>query len=507
MTIQKRLWISNLILILTTILLLIGVSLIITEKSREFIGFPSYDDQRKSPVLNRAFLRTDRIIIKTIESEPDQFLDSDYLNQLDNFLNSFSTALIVKKNNNINNIVYWSPFLAKIDKNHQTVLEQQINTPQGEDDIVRISDTLFMKTIPIAFTDNSKGNLFLINDATAASLELQTFKNTIIYILVLFLIIMVIINTLITYLLSKQIVNPIIRLKNAAQQIQKGDYNFQLKTPSKDEIGALFESFEEARKQLKKSEETQKKYEQNRNELITNISHDLKTPITTIKGYIEGIIDGVPKSKEKQNKYLETIYQNAVHMESLIEDLFLLSKFDLDQSPYQFEDINIKEYLADCYEELQFDFQEKGIKLEYKMDYNEKKLVKADRQQLKRVILNIINNAINYKSTNNSKIEMILTEKGQEAQIEIKDNGIGVSENVLDKIFERFYKEDKARSNSSPGTGLGLYIARKIILDHGGSIQAKSQVGLGTSIFFTLPVVKMNSNINKGIENGKNSYH
>lgn len=487
LTIQKRLWISNLMLILITIILLIGVSLLITEKSREFIGFPSYDDQRKHPVLNRAFLRTDRIIIKTIESEPDQFLDSDYLNQLDNFLNSFSTALIVKKDNNI---VYYSPFLTEIDNNYHTVLEQRINTSQGGDDIVRISDTLFMKTVPITFADNSKGNLFLINDATAISLELQTFKNTIIYILVLFLIIMVIINTLITYFLSKQIVNPIIRLKNAAQQIQKGDYNFQLKAPSKDEIGALFESFEEARKQLKKSEETQKKYEQNRNELITNISHDLKTPITTIKGYIEGIIDGVPKSKEKQNKYLETIYQNAVHMESLIEDLFLLSKFDLDQSPYQFEYINIKEYLADCYEELQFDFQEKGIKLEYKVDYNEKKLVKADRQQLKRVILNIINNAINYKNAINPKIEMILTEKGQEAQIEIKDNGIGVSEDVLDKIFERFYKEDKARSNSSPGTGLGLYIARKIILDHGGSIQAKSRIGLGTSIFFTLPVVK-----------------
>lgn len=487
MTIQKRLWISNLILILITILLLIGVSLIITEKSREFIGFPSYDEQRQPPVLNRAFIRADRIIMKTIEAEPEQFLNSDYLNQVDNFLNSFSTALIVKKEDNI---VYFSPFLYEIESSNLAFLEQQINISQGEDDIIRISDILFMKTIPITFTDHSNGNLFLINDATAASQELQTFKNTVIYILVLFFIIMVIINTLITYFLSKQIVNPIIRLKNAAQQIQKGDYNFQLKAPSKDEIGALFESFEEARKQLKKSEETQKKYEQNRNELITNISHDLKTPITTIKGYIEGIIDGVPKSKEKQNKYLETIYQNAVHMESLIEDLFLLSKFDLDQSPYQFEYINIKEYLADCYEELQFDFQEKGIKLEYRVDYNEKKLVKADRQQLKRVILNIINNAINYKNAINPKIEMILTEKGQEAQIEIKDNGIGVSEDVLDKIFERFYKEDKARSNSSPGTGLGLYIARKIILDHGGSIQAKSRVGFGTSIFFTLPVVK-----------------
>ncbi len=489
MTIQKRLWISNLILILITIVLLIGVSLIITEKSREFIGFPSSDDQRQPPVLNRALLRADRIIMKTIESEPDQFLNTDYLSQIDNFLNSFNTALIVKKENNI---VYFSPFMAEIDANHQAFLEQRINISQGENDIVRISDTLFMKTIPISFTDNTNGSLFLINDATTASQELQAFKNSVIYILISFLIIMIIINTLITFFLSKQIVNPIIRLKNAAQQIQKGDYNFQLQAPSKDEIGALFESFEEARKQLKKSEETQKKYEQSRNELITNISHDLKTPITTIKGYLEGIRDGVPKSKEKQEKYLETIYQNAVHMESLIEDLFLLSKFDLDQSFYQFENINIKEYLADCYEELQFDFQEKGIKLEYRVDYDENKLVKVDRQQLKRVILNIINNAINYKSTGNPKIEMILTEKEEEAQIEIRDNGIGVPDDILDKIFERFYKEDKSRSNRSGGTGLGLYIARKIILDHGGSIWAKSQVGSGTSIFFTLPEAREN---------------
>ena len=123
------------------------------------------------------------------------------------------------------------------------------------------------------------------------------------------------------------------------------------------------------------------------------------------------------------------------------------------------------------------------------MDYDENKLVKVDRQQLKRVILNIINNAINYKSTGNPKIEMILTEKEEEAQIEIRDNGIGVPDDILDKIFERFYKEDKSRSNRSGGTGLGLYIARKIILDHGGSIWAKSQVGSGTSIFFTLPEV------------------
>jgi histidine kinase len=506
MTIQRRLWISNLILIAITILLLIGVSLIITENFRKFIGFPARADYREPPIFNRALLRADRTIMKTIESEPDQLLDPDYIHQIDDFLNSSSTALMVKKEDSI---IYFSPFLAEIDITLEQLIEQAKNPVQNPDNIIKLSDTLFMKIIPFQFTDQTEGTLFLVNDATPIFQELDIFKKSIIYTLILFLIIMISINTLITYLLSKQIVNPLTRLQKAAQEIQKGNYDFQLEAPSKDEIGALFQSFEEARKQLKKSEETKKKYEQNRNELITNISHDLKTPITTIKGYIEGIMDGVPKSKEKQDKYLQTIHQNVVHMESLIEDLFLLSKFDLDQSLYQFENINIKNYLADSFEELHFDLQEKGIKLEYRADYDEQKLVKADRQQLKRVILNIINNAINYKNENNPTIQMILTEQGDEALVEIRDNGKGVSKEILDKIFERFYKEDKARSNQSPGSGLGLYIAHKIILDHGGKIWAESKTGSGTSIFFTLKKVEQN-NINiekKEMPNEKNSNH
>jgi len=506
MTIQKRLWISNLILIIITILLLFGVSLVITENFSKFIGFPARGDRREPPIFNRALLRADRTVMKTIESEPDLFLDPDYIHQIDDFLNSFSTALLVKKEDSI---IYFSPFLAKIDITQEYIAEQVKNPAQNPDDIIKLSDTLFMKIIPFRFENQNPGTLILVNDATPIFQELDIFKKSVIYTLILFLIIIIGINTLITYLLSKQIVNPLTRLQKAAQEIQKGNYDFQLEAPSKDEIGALFQSFEEARRQLKKSEETKKKYEQNRNELISNISHDLKTPITTIKGYIEGIMDGIPQSKEKQDKYLQTIHQNATHMESLIEDLFLLSKFDLDQSLYQFENINIKNYLADSFEELHFDLQEKGIKLEYRAAYDEQKLVRADRQQLKRVILNIINNAVNYKSESNPVIQMILTEQKEEAQVEIRDNGKGVSEEMLNKIFERFYKEDKARSNQSPGSGLGLHIARKIILDHGGKIWAKSKVGFGTSIFFTLKKVNQNDiNIeNKEMNNAKNSNH
>lgn len=488
MTIQKRLWISNLILILITIILLIIVSLVITQYFQGFIGFPPRDSHINP--LSRTLLRAERVVNKTIETEPYQFLNQQYLYQMDDFLASSNTGLMIQKEKEI---IYFSPFINSLGINKEEIIQKYSQLDPYHEDVIRLSEIIFMKMIPFHFSDQTPGKIFLINDATTDSRELSQLRNSIIYTLILFLIIMVCINTLMTYFLSKQIVNPLIRLKNAALQIKKGNYDFSLKAPSKDEIGALFQSFEEARRRLEESEETKKKYEQNRNELITNISHDLKTPITTIKGYVEGILDRVPKSKEKQDKYLLTIHQNAVHMESLIEDLFLLSKFDLDQSLCHFEKINIKNYLTDCCEELQFNLAEKGIQLDFKSQYNEKELVKADRQQLKRVILNIINNAINFKDNNVPLIQIILTDSADEAQIEIRDNGKGISEEVLTKIFDRFYKEDKSRSESTPGTGLGLYIARKIIIDHGGQIWAKSQPGYGTSIFFTLKKIESKS--------------
>lgn len=485
MTIQKRLWISNLILIFITIILLIGVSLIITEHFQNFIGLPS-PDNHMSP-LNRALYRAERTLLEIIETEPERILEQDYLQQIDDFINSLNTGLIVQKENEF---IYFSSYITSLGLKKENISLTQSQVEASPDHLTQISDNLFMKIIPFNFNNQSQGKIFLVYDSTSASQELNQFKNSIVYTLILFLIIIIIINTLITYFLSKQIVNPLIRLKNAAMLIRKGNYDFSLKSPSKDEIGDLFQSFEAARKQLKESEETKNKYEQNRNELITNISHDLKTPITTIKGYVEGIMDGIPKSKQKQEKYLQTIHQNAVHMESLIKDLFLLSKFDLDKSLYQFENINIKNYLADSYEELRFNLKEKGINLYFNTNYDESILVKADRQQLKRVILNIVNNSINFKKDGDSFIKIILSEANNEARVEIYDNGKGISEEMSKKIFNRFYKEDKARSDYSPGTGLGLYIAKKIILDHGGHIWAKSQLGIGTSIFFTLKQVK-----------------
>ena len=499
MNIRNRLWLSNLFLIAITVILLIIFSLIITANFQKFIGFPFKPEPKSSHrnPLPRPLYGADPII-KKIVTNPENLLDRDYLKQIDDFLNASNTGLIVQKEREI---IYYSHFIASLGINRERVPYLEEDIEQYPKTINKLDENIFMRTIPFRFTDQSKGTLFLVNDSTSLSKDLTQFRNSVIYTLIAFLIIIILINTLITYLLSKKIVAPLNRLNNATQKIKAGNYNFSLPPESKDEIGTLFQSFEAARKQLKASEETKKRYEENRNELISNISHDLRTPITTIKGYVEGIIDGVPKSKEKLDKYLSTIHQNAQHMESLIEDLFLLSKFELNQSLYHFESINIKSYLNDSFEELRFELSEKGIHLELITNSPDDVRIKGDREQLRRVILNIIYNAVNYKSDKNPQIKMILTEGKDIVQIEIQDNGKGIAKYQLINVFERFYKADKARSaGASVGTGLGLYIAKKIITDHGGQTWARSQLGQGTSIFFTLPKIIVKTNLQKEIE-------
>ena len=189
MTIQKRLWISNLILIMITIILLIGVSLIITAYFQGFIGFPPHDNYANP--LNRALLRADRIVSKTTETEPDQFLNQGYLHQIDDFLNSSSTGLIVQKKDDI---VYFSSFINSLGINKEEIIQGQYQPDPNPDYVTQLSNTLFMKIIPFHFSDQSPGTLFLINDATSVYQELIQFRNSVIYTLILFLIIIISIN-------------------------------------------------------------------------------------------------------------------------------------------------------------------------------------------------------------------------------------------------------------------------------------------------------------------------
>ncbi|HAJ33484.1 MAG TPA: two-component sensor histidine kinase [Candidatus Atribacteria bacterium] len=489
MIIRKQLWLSNFITIIITIFLSIIVSILIVRSyqsiarfgllPKDFVG--EEESKRYLDPLERELHIAEVIVNRTLRESPEVLKDIKYIKQLDAFMNASNRAIIIRKNNEI---LYSSPFLSSLNLDKETINSQIQSFPNKK--IINFGKNIYLEKINFYFSDESKGEVLIVSDVTSILENLAQFRFSVFIILILFLIAIITINTTTNYILSRNIIKPLNQLENAALQIRKGNYDFKIDTTAKDEIGDLARTFEETRKQLKETEEIKRKYENNRNELISNISHDLKTPITTIKAYIEGIIDGIPTSKEKKDKYLKTIYQNAEHMESLINELFLLSELELKDLPLNFVPIDIKAYLTDCVEELKFYLAEKGITLKFDADYNEQEKVYADREKIKRVILNIINNAGNHKASIDPEITIKLTEKKEEAQIEIQDNGQGIPEKSLSNIFERFYKADKARSTDSGGTGLGLYIAKKIVVSHEGRIWAKSQEGKGTSIFFTL---------------------
>ena len=489
MIIRKQLWLSNFITIVITIILLIIVSILIGRNYQDIsrFGFPAKEFEKETESkgylnpLERSLHMADRIINRALRENPEVLENIKYIQQMDAFMNESGTAMIIRKNDEI---LYYSSFLSNYDIKRENINSKINSFPSKK--IIIFSENIYMEKLDFRFPDDSKGEVLIISDVTATLEDLAQFRYSVFIILILFFVAIVVISIINTYILSKNIVKPLTQLENAALQIRQGNYDFKINTTAKDEIGDLSRTFEETRVQLKETEKIKKKYEDNRNELISNISHDLKTPITTIKGYIEGIIDGVPGSKEKKDKYLKTIYQNTVNMESLINELFLLSELELKELPLNFVPVNIKAYLSDCFEESKFYLEEKGIKLKFNANYDEREIVYADREKIKRVILNIINNAVNHKASINPTITIQLTEKKEEAQIEIRDNGPGISRESLKFIFERFYKADKARSTNSSGTGLGLYIAKKIVLNHGGNIWAKSQEGKGTSIYFTL---------------------
>lgn len=357
--------------------------------------------------------------------------------------------------------------------------ETNINTR----DTIKLNDYFFTYVkFDFYFPDKSEGSVFVLRKASSyAEVIRELFP--ILSGLLLFLFIMII--GILNYLVSRSIIKPISVLKEGAERIKSGDLNFEIGAVSNDEIGQLNRAFEEMRIKLKESIDLQLRYEENRKELLANISHDLKTPITSIIGYVEGIKDGVANTPQKMEKYLSTVHFKAKDMDSLIDELFLFSKLDLKKEPFHFETVELDKYMKDYAEELYLDLLQQGIHLELHL-LNKPIFVKVDREKLKRVLANLISNCVKYMNKNRKKISISLHERLGDVIVKVEDNGQGIEPSALPNIFERFYRAEQSRSSETGGSGLGLAIAKQIILEHRGEIWASSEIGKGTSVFFSL---------------------
>lgn len=336
-----------------------------------------------------------------------------------------------------------------------------------------------VKQLDFTFSDGTEGSFFIIT-----KIHTLISKQLLVDMFIAIILILLFTSVMLTRWIHMGVFLPINELNMAMKSIARGNLEYMLNTDNKGEIGELYKNYEDMRLRLKETTDEKFEHEKQNRELISNISHDLKTPITAIKGYVEGIMDGVADTPEKMDKYIKTIYNKANDMDRLINELTVYSGIDSNRMPYHFHRLNVADYFGDCIEEVGLDLESKNIELNYFNLVSPDTIIIADPEQLKRVISNIIGNSVKYLDKEKGVIDIRILDEVDSIRVEIEDNGKGIAAKDLPNIFERFYRTDASRNSSKGGSGIGLSIVKKIVEDHGGYIWATSKENEGTCLHF-----------------------
>ena len=283
-------------------------------------------------------------------------------------------------------------------------------------------------------------------------------------------------------------------MQAATEKIREGDLESRIEVRGRDELSQLAESMERMRSRLL-SDATQKVADEDSNrKFLSNITHDLKTPLTSIIGYSEGILDGIAADTERQKKYVGIIHSKAVDMNELLNELSEFSKLDMHGIPYHFEKIDATEYFDDFAQETEEELSGDGADFSYKNTLEPETEIMADPAQIKRVLHNLVSNALKYcRDDVKLSVSLRVLEAGDFIQAEFEDNGKGISPEDVPHVFERLFRADKSRNTGIRGSGIGLSIAKKIIEDHGGQIWVTSRINEGSTFYFLLKKVSEES--------------
>lgn len=418
-------------------------------------------------------------LVGVCKDNPQRLSDRDYLEAVNQELKDKYSYLIVRKDDS----------LVFKGAGENSVTEE--NLPDYGDGEADADSGFFLdgdmkvlvKQIDFVYSDGAEGSLFVVTETHSLIPEM---KELLVDMVASVILILIFTAAMLTIWIYRGIIGPIKKLEVATQNIKEGHLDFVVEADSDDEIGELCNNFEQMRQRLKESTEEKLENERENRVLISNIAHDLKTPITAVKGYSEGLIDGVADTPEKREKYIRTIYNKANEMDTLLNELTLYSKIDTNRIPYNFNRIKVMEYFDDCIEEIGLDLEAKNIGLSYFNYAEDDVMIIADPEQLKRVIHNIVNNSIKYLDKPKGFLNIRIKDVGDFIQVEIEDNGKGMAAKDLPYIFDRFYRTDASRNSATGGSGIGLSIVKKIIEDHGGKIWATSKEATGTIMYFVL---------------------
>lgn len=417
---------------------------------------------------------------KMAEDNPEKLTDTRILQELNEKINDKYSFLAVENNRE---------YIYIGDATYEKLVEKTLvkgveDSTTGCATYIENENTPFLyKRVNFITSDGKVGNAFIITKMDIVLPHVKFLTRTF---LILVFVTILIISIAISGYAYYHIVKPIRELQKAINQIEEGNLEIEISRHNKDEFGDLYQDVEKLRLCLKQSIEEQDKADKMTREVIGNISHDLKTPLTAIKGYAEGILDGLASTPERIDKYVRTIYTKAVDMTGLVDELAFFTKINQRDVLYSFTEVDVSRYFGDSVSELALDLELKGIHLIFQSYISKPVQMMIDVEKMKRVVGNIIGNAAKYIQHNQGIILVKLIDEGDSILVRIEDNGAGIDEDELPYIFDRFYRTDSSRNSKTGGSGLGLAITKKIVEDHGGEIWAESKIGVGTAISFRL---------------------
>jgi signal transduction histidine kinase len=274
----------------------------------------------------------------------------------------------------------------------------------------------------------------------------------------------------------------------ATKNISEGNLDYQIKYKNNDEIGKFCIVFDDMRKELKESLENQVKYEKSRRELIASISHELRTPITSITGYVEGLEEGIASDGEMFQRYISVIKDKTEKLDHLIEDLFQYSQMELGQLNMNIMTINSMELFEEIFTNLKMEFMNTNIAFTRQGPLPDVE-INVDHYRIRQVIDNLIQNAKRYANSDGKISAGVKLKNDNKIVVFITDNGEGIPEEDIENIFEKFFRGEKSRSREYGGVGLGLAICKHIVEAHGGEIWVDSKTGRGSTFYFTIPTL------------------
>ena len=291
-------------------------------------------------------------------------------------------------------------------------------------------------------------------------------------------------NRFLTRFVFRRIEQPLALLADGVHQIRDGNLDFRITYDGKDEFAPVCADFNEMAERLRRSIEQTLRQEESRKELMASISHDLRSPLTSIKAYVEGLLDGVARTPEMQRRYLGTIKSKAEDIDRMVSQIFLFSKMELEEYPVHPEPLRLDEEVDSLMQSAAPEYRARGLEITVQPA---PVTVCADRDLLRRILLNIMDNSLKYKNKPVGHLEITMQASGGVCTLGLTDDGPGVPEEACGKLFDVFYRSDPARRNPAGGSGLGLAIAATAAARMGGSIRAQNAQGGGLSIIITLP--------------------